>query len=262
MPRGKSKQKASQKENEDVRRTNEQASQQQDPEGETSDSSYLNNENIDEYMPKPQVEWFSMVIKAQVKKHIPEYLEELKSKIEKGLEEKLVTLQEENKILKKECEEMKTELAACKSEIGKLKWSCSGIDRTLCKKTKELEGLKQTLDRIDQKQRETRVRITGIPEEDGEDLEKKITTLAKKSLGLKKMKQSDIEMTHRSGKKKEMKTRDIIVQFSNKTTRDNFQQEKKKLSSGGEMQKKIYINDDLTDFRLKGGWSLRLKICP
>ncbi len=110
---------------------------------------------------------------------------------------------------------------------------------------------KQTINNVDQRQGETRVRISGIAEEEDEDLEKKILKLAKTSLGLKKFKTTDIETIHRSGKKKEKKTRDVIVQFTDKTTKDKFQQNKKSLLEKGDAQKRIYINDDLTEYRMK-----------
>ncbi len=126
-----------------------------------------------------------------------------------------------------------------------------GINRTFYKKSTEIDKLKHTVDSIDQKQREATVRIVGIPEEDGENLEKKVLKLAKNSLGLKKMKATDVKSIHRSGKKKETKCRDVIVQFANKEIKDNFQKEKKKLSTCDNPQKRIFINDDLTEYRQK-----------
>ncbi len=91
----------------------------------------------------------------------------------------------------------------------------------------------------------------GIPEEEGENLEKKLLKLAKNSLGLKKLKATDVKSIHRSGKKKETKCRDVIVQFADKEIKDNFQKEKKKLSTCDNPQKRIFINDDLTEYRQK-----------
>ncbi len=65
------------------------------------------------------------------------------------------------------------------------------------------------------------------------------------------MKSSDIKAIHRTGKKKETKCRDIIVQFADKKTKDTFQKEKKKLSSCNDSQRRVYINDDLTEYRQK-----------
>ncbi len=212
--------------------------QQQKPQ-EDSDT-----ENVDDLLPKPQAEWFAMVIKNQVKRHIPEYLRRQQAELEEMVDKKFEFLKQENNKLKEELE-------LAKSEIDKLKWAKDGINRTLSKRNNEIEHLKQIIDNVDQKQRETRVRISGIAEEEGEDLEKKILKLAKNSLGLKKLKSSDIQVSHRSGKRKQMKTRDVIVQFTDKPTKDNFQQNKKKLLNKNDEQKRIYINDDLTEYRLK-----------
>ncbi len=104
--------------------------------------------------------------------------------------------------LKEENKQVKTKLSECQSEINKLKYSRDGINKELVKKTSEFGKLKQQIDSIDQKQREARVRITGITEEEGEDLTKKIVKLAKSKMGMKKIKDTDIIQIHRSGKKK------------------------------------------------------------
>ncbi len=60
------------------------------------------------------------------------------------------------------------------------------------------------------------------------DLAKKLVKLAKNKLGMKKMKEADITQIHHSGKKKPSKTRDVIVQFESKATRDMFHGARKK----------------------------------
>ncbi len=70
--------------------------------------------------------------------------------------------------------------------------------------------------RCAQKQKETRVRITGIDEEGSENLHKKIVKIAKSKLAMKKLKEHDIQEVYRAGKKQENKTRDIVVQFTKK----------------------------------------------
>ena len=114
-----------------------------------------------------------------------------------------------------------------------------------------MKKIKIELDRIDQKQRETRLRIAGVPEEDGEEVLEKITQIAKKKLGIKAFKEDDVELTHRSGKKKQRKTRDIIVQFKSKAIKDQFQEQRKKLYDATNTGDRVYLNDDLTEFRQK-----------
>ncbi len=54
-----------------------------------------------------------------------------------------------------------------------------------------------------------------------------------------------------SQEKKETKCRDIIVQFADKETKDTFQKERKKLSSCKDSNRRVFINDDLTEYRQK-----------
>ncbi len=236
MPRGKGKGKSQKNEEEPL----PSPVQEEQDEGRQSG----NPESVEEFLPKPQVEWFSMIIKNQVKKAIPEFLVQLQTELEKNFDEKLELLKTEN-------HKLKEEVATCKQEIEKLRYSRDGINRTLSKKSTEIDKLKHTIDNIDQKQREARVRIVGIPEEEGENLEKKLLKLGKNALGLKKLKATDVKSIHRSGKKKETKCRDVIVQFADKEIKDNFQKEKKKLSTCDNPQKRIFINDDLTEYRQK-----------
>ncbi len=58
-------------------------------------SSDLNNPNIEEYMPKPQTEWFHMVIKAQVKKVIQQSLEEQQEQFTSQLEQFKISMKKE-----------------------------------------------------------------------------------------------------------------------------------------------------------------------
>ncbi len=160
--------------------------------------------------------------------------------------------------LKKDIEDLKQENQQMKSEIGKLKWSRDGINNELAKKTTEIDHLKQELDFLNQKQRERSVRITGIVEEEDENLSKKITEIAKKKMGLKKFKETDIARIHRSGKKKTSRTRDIIMQFENLQTRQTFYGAKQKLQASS--TKTVYINDDLTEFRQKLLYDARLLV--
>ncbi len=207
--------------------------------------------------------WLLNIIQIHARKIARELLDDHEKTVLTPLRQEINNLTEENK-------KAKLELSECHTEISKLKWSRDGINKELAKKTADLEILKHQLDSMDQKQRETRVRVTGILEEEGENLTKKLVKLAKNKMGLKKIKDTDIVCIHRSGKKKLAKTRDIIVQFDNKTTRDSFHDARRKLQDSSDAHKNIYVNDDLTAFRskllydarvlvhkrkLKGAWS-------
>ncbi len=143
------------------------------------------------------------------------------------------------------------DFSAIHEDIRRLKQSRDGINKELLKKERQITMLKMEVDRMDQKQRETSLRISGVPEDDNEDLKKAMTKMAKNKLGLKKFNEDNIEVVYRSGKKRQQRNRDIILQFKSKTTKDLFQQSRKKLTEGIAPANKIYLNDDLTEFRKK-----------
>ena len=197
--------------------------------------------------------WLLNIIQIHARKIARELLEDHEKNIVSPLRQEINNLKEENK-------QVKVKLSECESEIGKLKWSRDGINKELVKKTSNMENLKHQLDSMDQKQRETRVRVTGIAEEEGENLNKKLIKLAKNKMGLKKIKDTDIVLIHRSGKKKPTKTRDIIVQFESKITRDSFHDARQKLKDSSDTHKNIYVNDDLTEFRSKLLYDARMLV--
>ncbi len=200
-----------------------------------------------------QAIWFRNIIRAQCRQVMQETIAEEVEKTTTDIRLQLKKLQEK-------VEQLNEELAWSKTEINKLKYSKDGINKELAKKTREIEKLKEHHDHLEQKQRETRVRITGIAEEENENLTKKIMKLAKNKMGLKKMKESEISQIHRSGKKKASKTRDVVVQFEHMSTRDSFHGARKKLQSSSGSDRAIYINDDLTEFRLKLLYDARMLV--
>ncbi len=62
----------------------------------------------------------------------------------------------------------------------------------LAKKTSELESLKHQLDCMDHG------RVTGMAEEEGENLTKKLLKIVKNKMGLKKFKDTDVVSIHRA----------------------------------------------------------------
>ncbi len=216
-----------------------------------------NNENIDEYLPNYQAEWFSMVIKNQVKRHIPEYLRQQQLDLEKVIEEKYESMQQQNNALRKEIEEaLNKELAALKKRLEEVEEDNSKKQRrlerleyTISQKDAKINELKTTIDQLEQKHYMREVQIVGIPESiNEEDDMKKVLNLAKTKMG-QKLKKSDVEHIHRLGKKSEKKTRDVIVKFNEKTVRDAFYQNRKKLIMKNDSRNSIYVNDHLTCYR-------------
>ncbi len=215
-----------------------------DPEAiEENDVDNTNNPNIEEYLPKAQTEWFHMVIKAQVRKVITECLEEqeklLTQKITQAMEDKTKEL--ENKILK-------------------LNRALDGVNKDLARKNDEINLLKTHIDSVEQKQKETRLRIAGVDEESDENLQKKIVKIAKSKLGMKRLKEDDIQEVYRAGKKKEHRTRDIVVEFTKKSTRDEYLHQRTKIPRTTDPKRRLYINEDLTEFRQKLLFDARQKV--
>ncbi len=77
---------------------------------------------------------------------------------------------------------------------------------------------------------------------------KKIIRLAHDKMGIK-LKKQDFTEIHRLGKKSEGKSRDVVVKCSEKKTRDNIYQNRKKTAPHKDTKQNIYINDQLTNYR-------------
>ena len=218
----------------------------------------LNNENIEEYLPNYQAEWFSMVIKNQVKRHIPEYLRQQTLDLEKMVQKKWESIQLE--IQKLSIEKLKTDFRNELTEVTrrldeldednrKKQRRIERLEYTINQKDAKINQLKTTIDDLEQKQYMNEVQIVGIPESssDEEDM-KRVLNLAKAKMG-QKLKKCDVEHIHRLGKKAEKKTRDVLIKFKDKTVRDAFYQNRKKLIMKNDTKNSIYINDHLTHYR-------------
>ncbi len=190
---------------------------------------------------------------SQLKKELDVLKKEKSSKSQAADIKKLQQDVEELTKIREELKEIKNQgdLSAYQQEIQSLKKSRDGINKNLSKKEKQIVMLKSEVDRMDQKQRENRLRIMGVPEDENEELVKTITKIAQNKLGMKKFNKDNIDLVYRSGKKKQQRHRDIVVQFKTKTIKDQFQQFRKKLTDGIAPAKKVYLNDDLTEFRQK-----------
>ncbi len=220
-------------------------------------------ETLEQSLSYESLTWMRHVIRVQAREVVRDILKQEREKngtLQKNEGSEMASLKQEITDLKESNKQMQVKLEEYQSEIKKLKWARDGINKELGRKTSQIEHLTQSLDSLEQKQNETRVRITGIAEEEDENLTKKILDLAKKKMGLKKLKDSDIVQIHRSGKKKSTKTRDVIVQFESKLTRDSLHSARKKLHESNSAHRKVYINDDLTVFRQKLLYDARILV--
>ena len=161
--------------------------------------------------------------------------------------------QQEERIVSRLRDEMK----GMKEEITTLKTELSQKDTVIHALQKKIDDTEKRRDHNEQHNRMNNVRITGIPEKEGEDCEQLVMTLAH-SLG-STFDIMDIERVHRVGKPDPQKTRAIIVRFSNYKARQNLTYDKKKLKEMDVKDifkdlefpedPKIFLNDDLTKTR-------------
>ncbi len=221
----------------------------------------LNNENIEEYLPNYQAEWFSMVIKNQVKRHIPDHLKQQQTDLENVIDKKFESMQREfhkwtidievklKTAFNLELAEVKKRLNEMEEDSAKKQRRIERLEYTINQKDVKINKLKTTIDDLEQKHYMREVQIVGIPESSSDEEDaKKVLNLAKSKMG-QKLKKSDVEGIHRLGKKSEKKTRDVIIKFKEQNVRDAFYLNRKKLIIKNDAKNSIYINDHLTHHR-------------
>ncbi len=158
--------------------------------------------------------------------------------------------------LKGEIAAMKTEREALKCTINDLQAALKNKDRAIERlqwenecRNDESENLKIKLDQLEQQNYEKNVRIVGMPDPECSEEEEKesIVKFARETLKLK-LKTTDITEVQRMGKKSDKKpSRDLIVKFKKKATRNSFYKERKKPFESSHCN--VYINEHLTSYR-------------
>ncbi len=109
--------------------------------------------------------------------------------------------------------------------------------------------MKIKIDEIEQEQHNKSVRIVGMPEE--EDAESDIRNIQKLAATKFEMNlnKTDVRDIYRLGRVTAKKNcRDMIIKFKKKSARDQFYNNRKKLTSNS-VQPNIYINEQLTEYR-------------
>ena len=198
----------------------------------------LNNPNIEEYLPKPQTEWFHMVIQAQVKKVIEKSMQEQQQQFTEQLEQF-------KKSMKHEITEMLE--TSLKNIETKCQRERSRLETTLYEKLQKVEDLNLKMDCFEQDRHKSSIQIVGLAET--EDDSKAILKLSKDKLGIK-LKSADIEEVTRLGKKqKSGQPRNTVVKFTNECTRNKVYDKRRKLMTSSDPKSNIYINDRLTNHR-------------
>ncbi len=230
---------------------------EQEPEAESEEvPDNLNNPNIEEYMPKPQTEWFHMVIKAQVKKVIEESMNEqqrefteqldnFKKSIMKEIQDlKEISIKNLEKACKNKTEELTSEVIKIKEMEKRERFK---LEAAFHEKQQKVRELKLKMDSFEQDQHKASVQIVGMPE--NEDDVKTFMKLSKEKLGVK-LKSGDIGNVTRLGKiQKTGKPRSVVIKFRNESTRNLVYEQRKKLITNKDPNRNIYINDKLTEHR-------------
>ncbi len=191
----------------------------------------------------------------EIEKTFEKFKKELKKKGETVEYRKVIkdqcdeSLKSCNQTLMEEIKSRDEEIDALKKENLKMKRSLKKIQFHLSCKDAKIEELKLKLDQVEQYQYDRNVRIiVGLPEVDGESDAENIQKMARTKLEMS-VEKSDIVESYRLGKiNNRKKTRDLIVKFKKKSTRDQFYNNRKKLTPNDEQQN-VYINDQLTEHR-------------
>lgn len=109
----------------------------------------------------------------------------------------------------------------------------------------ENDNLKTELNKLEQYTRRNSVRVFGIAEQAGENLEERVLSVINKNLKIN-MTNDKIDRIHRIGKKINNKTRPIIVKFTSYRYKSEVYKNKKLLKGT-----KTTIREDLTTSRLQ-----------
>ena len=188
--------------------------------------------------------WLLNVIRLHAKEISTEQLKEFEQNQVSNLTHQLENLKKELQLVKAVVEDIEY----LKSVNVKQQRKIERLEYENTKRQSEIHDLKMKLDAVQQKDLEKCIQIVGLPEasNDSDDV-KQVTKLAKDKLGVK-LKSSDVKMQH-LGKKKNSKTRNVIIELKDKQTRENIYNQRKKLIKPGNVNRSIYLNDSLTIHR-------------
>ena len=108
---------------------------------------------------------------------------------------------------------------------------------------------KYDLDNLEQYTRRENIKISGLAEEEGEDLAEKVIKIAS-DIGIRVTRQ-EISAVHRIGKTMQRKPRAVICRFINRSIKDDLILNRKKLKDIPTYKGTVFINEDLTTLRYK-----------
>ncbi len=246
----KSRAKTSKKQNQEPTEENGSCSTSEDAE-----VGYLDNPNIEEYMPREQTEWFHMVIQAQVKKAIKQYLDEQQNEFTSQLEQFKSSVKREIEKSHELCLKNMEDIAQRRTknlegEIKELREKEARekvkLETELCKQQRFVDKLQVKIDSFEQRDYQSSVQVIGLPENENDT--KAFIKMTKDKLGVK-LKSSDVECTRMGKLNMSGKPRNLVVKFKDQSTRNEVYRHKKKLIMHKDPKRNVYINDKLTEHR-------------
>lgn len=136
-------------------------------------------------------------------------------------------------------------MAKMEDKLKQVSSKCDILAATVTKLEKENEELRKDMDGLEQYSRRNNLRIFGIKEDSGENVQEKVLNVISNQLGLP-ITIMHIDRCHRVGKQQQgMKPRGIIIKFISYQQRSLVFAAKKKLKGSG-----IQIREDLTRKRV------------
>ena len=144
-------------------------------------------------------------------------------------------------------------------EVTKLKDIIKSKDAVIDKLEQRVNELESGQDDLEQYSRRNSLRISGVDESDSEDVVEKTMNLINNTLGVT-MCTDQIDRMHRVGKKIADRPRPILVKFATYRARDKVMRSRRALKdisqsrtedggTQGQVQSRIFINEDLTKLR-------------
>ncbi len=201
------------------------------PEQEETDNEFLQKYTGE----NNQAMWFRNIIRAQYKQVMQETLAQEVQKVTINMELQLKKLQ--GKV-----EQLESDIFKKTRKIERLEFEST-------KKDLEIKAIKEQVDAFQQQKYSHCLQLVGMPEskDDNEDT-KQIIKMSKDKLGIK-LKPNDFEEVRRLGKRRELKTRNIVVKLKDKSLRDRIFDNRKKSITDPNPKNNTYINDRLTQHR-------------
>ena len=174
-------------------------------------------------------------VKETIKEELPDMANDIVSKVVTGLNQRIEKLETENQRLDKDVKNLKKENKTLKSTIAKLE---------------------KAADNGEQYSRRNSLRMSGIPETTTENTDMLVLEVAaaiNSDISI-----DEIDRSHRVGKPKKGKHREIIIKFSTYRARQKFFAKRKDLKDAG--YPGVFVNEDLTKQRMNLLYLARVKV--